>query len=480
MTTAKFWQKLIVSLAAVLALSISAPREVSALHEDDIRAEAAILMEVSTGRVLFEKNAHQRMYPASMTKLLTAMIAIEYIDSFRAITVGPEIRELPPLSSRAGAGMHEVIRGENLIRLLMIPSGNEIALVIAQFVAEEVEGRVLRTRDEAIPIFAELMNERARELGATNSNFVNPHGFHDPDHYTTPADLAIIARAALDVPMLNRIMRESTFVGNGATQNRAHYWITRNYNVQTHNLLMLEDSDYFYPYATGMKTGFHDQAGFCLAASAERDGFTMVSLVFNSSILGRFRDTIAMFEYGFETYGFKTVQTADTLVGEVEVEDVRHGDPNIVEFRTSTDHIEYLSESEVSRIEHRIEFNRALLYVQEGSEGYLQPTRLTAPIYTGQVLGKIVYTLDGNFLFSDNILATSDIYARDFASDMMFRRDSFISFILSPAAIPIWIALVLVVFGISMLVKRINEQHERSFYKLTKHYGDYKDNGLRW
>ena len=473
--------KIILTIITSVVLSLTIVRQVAAFEELELQAEAAILIEATTGRVLFEKNAHQVMYPASMTKILTAMLALEHIHTFEPIFVGPEIQQLPPLSSRAGASLHEVIRGENLVRLLMIPSGNEIAMVIAQNVAQRVTGRRAIPYMEAEEIFAELMNERARELGATNSNFVNPHGFHHPDHFTTPADLALIASAALEIPILNQIMRETTFVGNGATQNRYLTWSTRYYNVSTHNQLLIETSDFFFPYATGMKTGFHDQAGYCIAASAERDGFVMISLVFNSGILSRFRDTIMLFEYGFESYDFRKVQAAGITIGEVQVEDVRLGDPGILEFHTNSDHTEYLSQAEVSRINYTVEFDRSLRHDNDRSlVDPFMPVSLAAPIYEGQILGKIVYTLDGNFLFSDNVIATFNIYGRDFSSDMRYYRDEFFGFMFSPAAIPIWVVLVIMIFATSKLYKHINDRRERNFYKLTKRYESQHDGKVRW
>jgi len=474
---------IVAALMAVLVLSTAHTHDVLASSGLELRAEGAILMEATTGRVLFEKNAHTVMYPASMTKLLTAMIGLEFLQTYdypaEAISIGTEIRYLPPLSSRAGASIHETIRAHNLIRLLMIPSGNEIAIVIAQNVAQRYTGRRVIPYLEAEQIFAELMNERARELGAVNSNFVNPHGFHHPDHFTTPHDLALIARAALEVPLLDEIMRESTFVGNGATQNRDPIWLTRNYNVVTHNQLLIETSEFFYPYATGMKTGFHDQAGHCLAASAERDGFVMIALIFNSTILSRFEDAITLFEYGFNNYAFRPVQVADEILGGVEVVGVRLGYPGMLDFHTSINHEEYLSEAEVSRIVHRVEFDRSLVQRDDNGEP-IQSLSLIAPIYEGQIIGKVVYTLDGDFLFSDNIVAAWDVYTRDFLSDLTFYRREFISFILSPASIPVWIGLALIIFIIYKIAKRINAQREKNFYKLTKRYDGYReDNGLR-
>jgi len=479
--TKKRW--ILVALVTVLMLGSVATREVFAADYPELHAQGAILMEATTGRVLFGKNEHEIMYPASMTKLLTAMIALEYLQTYiyppQAISVGMEIRDLPPLSSRAGAVMNETIRAHNLIRLLMIPSGNEIAMTIAQNVAQIYTGRSILPWLEAEAYFAGLMNERARELGAVNSNFVNPHGFHHPDHYTTPHDLALIARAALDVPLLNQIMRESTFVGNGATQNRDPVWTTRNYNVVTHNQLLIETSPFFYPYATGMKTGFHDQAGHCLAASAERDGFVMIALIFNSGPLTRFEDAITLFEYGFNNYAFRDVQTADVLLGEIEMEGMRLGETGVLEFHTNTDHSEFLSLAEVSRIVYRVEFDRNLVYLDENSEP-AYPVRLTAPIYEGQIVGKVVYMLDGAFFFSDNIIAASDIYTRDLISDLIFYRSELIGFVLSPSSIPVWIGLALIIFIVYRIAKRINEQREKNFYKLTKRYGGYKEgNGLR-
>jgi len=470
-------------LIAAFMLSTVHTRNVFATAELELNAHGAILMEATTGRVLFEKNAHEVMYPASMTKLLTAMIGLEYLQTYtypaEAISVGIEILDLPPLSSRAGASINETIRAHNLIRLLMIPSGNEIAMVIAQNVAQRHTGQRIIPYIDAEPIFAEIMNERARELGAVNSNFVNPHGFHHPDHFTTPHDLALIARAALDVPLLNQIMRESTFVGNAATQNRDPIWLTRNYNVVTHNQLLIEASPFFYPYATGMKTGFHDQAGHCLAASAERDGFVMIALIFNSGQLTRFEDAITLFEYGFNTYEFRPIQTADELLDEVAVEGVRLGYPSMLEFHTNTDHKEFLSEEEVARIVYRVEFERSLVHRDDNGTP-LYPVRLTAPIDEGQIIGKIVYTLDGDFLFSDYIIAAWDVYTRDLVSDLLFYRDEAIRFAISPMSIPIWIALILIIFIIYKIAKRIEARRERSFYKLKKRYDGYKeDNRLR-
>jgi len=474
---------ILVGLVVAIVFAAVSTCEVLAANQPEIHAHGAILMEATTGRVLFEKNAHEVMYPASMTKLLTAMIGLEYLQTYNypaeAISVGTEIRYLPPLSSRAGASINETIRAHNLIRLLMIPSGNEIAMVIAQNVAQRHTGQRVIPYLEAEQIFADIMNERARELGAVNSNFVNPHGFYHHDHFTTPHDLALIARAALDVPLLNQIMRESTFVGNAATQNRDPIWLTRNYNVVTHNQLLIETSQFFYPYATGMKTGFHDQAGHCLAASAERDGFVMIALIFNSGPLTRFEDAVTLFEYGFNTYSFRPIQAADELLGEVAVEGVRLGYPSMLEFHTNTNHDEFLSAAEVSRIVYRIEFERSIVHRNDNGEPSY-PARLTAPIYEGQIIGKVVYTLDGNFLFSDDIIAAWDVYTRDIVSDLIFYRGEVISFALSPMSIPVWIGLALIIFIVYKIAKRIEARRERSFYKLKKRYDGYKEeNRLR-
>ena len=150
----------------------------------ELQAEAAILIEASSGTILYEKNATQKMYPASMTKMLTALVALDYFKPEDLIVVGSEINEVSLDSSKAGHELGETLTVENAIRGLIIPSGNDSANVVAAAVAKKAENDENMTFGKCEVVFTDLMNKKAEELGATNSHFANAHGYHSDDHYT--------------------------------------------------------------------------------------------------------------------------------------------------------------------------------------------------------------------------------------------------------------------------------------------------------
>ena len=160
----------------------------------DLVSPSVILVEQSTGKILYSKDEHKKMYPASMTKILTALVALEHLKPEELIVAGPEVNGVPYDSSKAGHKNGETLQVENLIRGLIIPSGNETACIVASAVAKKQTGNDSISYEEAEKIFCNLMNEKAKSLGASESNFVNPHGYHNEHHYTTAYDMALIAR----------------------------------------------------------------------------------------------------------------------------------------------------------------------------------------------------------------------------------------------------------------------------------------------
>ncbi|HEX8234492.1 MAG TPA: D-alanyl-D-alanine carboxypeptidase [Abditibacteriaceae bacterium] len=208
-------------------------------------APSWILMDAATGRVLAQRNAHQRMFPASTTKTMTALVALSQNSLDRVVRIGPN----PPL---VGESSVFLLQGEqfvmrDLVRAAMIKSANDSCVAIAEGVAGSV------------PAFVELMNRKAREIGARNTHFVNPHGLHDPNHYTTAYDLALIARAAMRYPFFNEVVstREATIHGN--------WKIGPNRLLVNRNRLLFRWNE-----SDGVKTGYTRQAGRCLIASATR------------------------------------------------------------------------------------------------------------------------------------------------------------------------------------------------------------------
>ncbi|HEY8425646.1 MAG TPA: D-alanyl-D-alanine carboxypeptidase family protein [Limnochordales bacterium] len=235
-----------------------------------IRAAAAILMEASTGTILFAKNEHQRRAPASTTKIVTALLAIESGTLQDLVQVSRRAASVVGSSADLVAGERYTL--EELLYGLMLPSGNDAAVAIAEHL------------DGSVEAFARRMNRRARELGAYGSHFVNPHGLDDPNHYSTAYDLALFARTALQFPLFARI------VGTRAFSSLTHGTTWHN----TNRLLWSFDG------ATGVKTGTTGRAGNCLVAAASRDGTTLVSVVLDSA--DRWADSARLLEYGFEAF----------------------------------------------------------------------------------------------------------------------------------------------------------------------------------
>ncbi|NLK36762.1 MAG: D-alanyl-D-alanine carboxypeptidase, partial [Epulopiscium sp.] len=206
-------------LATFLVGMMLFPQMTFAAQKPEVTAETAILMEPTTGKIIYSKDIHKKMYPASMTKILTALVVMDYFSPDTLITVGTEINEVTLDSSKAGHKRGETLTVENLIRGLIIPSGNDTANVLAAAVAKKVENNNDLTPEESEKVFARLMNEKAKKLGAKESHFSNAHGYHDENHYTSAYDMALITREAQKNKMISEIAKEKSFSGKGVENN---------------------------------------------------------------------------------------------------------------------------------------------------------------------------------------------------------------------------------------------------------------------
>lgn len=258
-----------------------------------IEGQAAIVTD-RAGQVLYEKNERLRMYPASTTKILTALLAVENCGLDDAVTVGPEINLVPVNSGRCGLQVGESITMRDLIYGLLLRSGNDAAMTIAVTVARKSGSDIPMNDQSALNKFAWMMNQRAGEMGARDSHFVNPHGLHDPAHYSTTYDLAIITRQAMKDQFLSEVVdtpaytpSSKTPTGNGAEA----LWVNT-------NKLLDEQSPFFMPEAIGVKTGHTGEAGYCLVSCAERKELRIYAVVLNSSQNGVWKDSVDLLNYG--------------------------------------------------------------------------------------------------------------------------------------------------------------------------------------
>lgn len=240
-------------------------------------ATCAVLMDAETGQVLYAKDAHRQVAPASLTKMLTALVAAQDRDLDLPVKITGNASRAS--GARVGLAVGSEIQLGSLIWGMLMLSGNDAAKAVAIGVAGNIDA------------FAELMNIRAQELGANHSNFINPNGLSAPGHISTAYDLALIAKALLANPNLAEIVQ---------TQKVTVPWGDGEREFKNINRIVRD-----YPGALGIKTGYTDEAGFCLAAAAKRRGRTLISIVLGcSSSQARYNDTVRLLDQGFTNYNY--------------------------------------------------------------------------------------------------------------------------------------------------------------------------------
>jgi D-alanyl-D-alanine carboxypeptidase len=241
----------------------------------EIGAVSAIVVEYPSGRILYQKAAHDRMPPASLTKILTAILALEYGKLDDVITITPE--------DLAGESTMGLVSGEqqtlhNLLYGMLLPSGNDAAMAIARYLGTHL-GAAKPVDTDPVARFADMMNQRVSQLGLADTHFINPHGLDTPGHYSSAYDIASLAWYALHIPTFNEIVR------------------TGQYDAPGHALLNTNEMLSRYPGADGIKTGWTDGCGLCLVTSATRDGHRLISVVLNAPRW--YSDSTAILDYGF-------------------------------------------------------------------------------------------------------------------------------------------------------------------------------------
>lgn len=291
------------------------------LDDSMLYAKSAILIEESTGEVLYEKNADEILYPASTTKILTCYIALQMADLQNdVVTISQNAIDLvPPTYQTIPVRAGEKVPMYDLIAATLVRSGNEGANAIAEYLGAG-----------SIDAFADLMNQTAQMLGCSqDTHFTNPSGVQDENHYTTVRDMAIIARAAMKNPDFRKLVSSNTYE-MPATEGENGGHPLRTLVGGTH--ILNPEESHFYRDATGIKTGFTNAAGYCFVGSASRGGIDLISVVFYSSRSGRWSDTKKLMEYGFtqvESISPESLYAEDPRVINVtgfSLDDADHGE----------------------------------------------------------------------------------------------------------------------------------------------------------
>lgn len=263
-------KKLIISaLCIVLVLSAVVPASAITAYQEQITAlsgniNALVVYDITEGRMLLGKNEKKQISVASTTKLLTSLVALSVYGPEEVITVGQEINLRKPNSSVSLIQPGHQLKMRTLIAALLLPSGNDAAYTVAVNVAKKHSENSKMSDEDAVSYFSGLMCDYAKKLGCKKSNFVNPEGWDDPEHYSTASDMTKIALEALK----NKVIASIINIHYSRFTFQSGEWIDW-YNT---NELLNPDSEYYYEYAHGMKTGTTYDAGKCLIAYAEKDG----------------------------------------------------------------------------------------------------------------------------------------------------------------------------------------------------------------
>ena len=402
MKTRRFFSLFFCVLIA-LSLSEAALAAKDDTGDLDVEAKAALLADPETGEILYARNIHERLYPASLTKVMTTLLVLEAVDDGRlsmdmVLTASQEAIELvPPDGSSAGIKIGEEMTVEDLLYCVMLVSANEGCNILAEAVSGSVDA------------FVEDMNERAAAIGCEDTHFVNTNGMPDVNHYTTAWDLYRITLEAREhpdfMPLAGAIYHEVP----ATNLSDARKLYTTNYLISTYR------TDYYrYPGADGIKTGSTSDAGYCLIASAVKSGRSLLSVVLGAerikeedgtTITKSFTETKKLFDWGFDTFSRQVILGRGESIAEVPV--------------TLSQEVNYVKVHPAREVERLIpndmdpaqDIQRECTFVSESVE---------APIQRGQVLGTITLRYGDTVYDTVNLLADSDVSASRL---LVFQRD---------------------------------------------------------
>lgn len=361
-----------------------------------IESGAAILLEKNTGKILFEKNADKIMYPASTTKIMTAILVLENCKLSETAIVSPTaLNNIPNGYVTANIQIGEELTIKDLLYALMVKSANDAAVVLAEHISGSVED------------FSILMNKKAKELGCNNTNFVNPNGIHNENHYSTARDLAIIAQYCMNNETFRKIVSTTSYTLPTTNKYEAEDRTFSN----TNSLIIVNNNNrsdnYYYKNAIGIKTGFTSQAKNCLIAGSLRDGLEFISVVLYAGVdynglSQRYLDTIELFDYGYDNFTLTKIKEANNLIDTIEIKKATKETKNLDLLIEDGITVVNNKQTDINSIVPNIELNENLI----------------APISKGQVVGKITYEVD-DISYSSNLLAGHDVKKSNFIASIL-------------------------------------------------------------
>lgn len=348
-----------------------------------VDSPSMIVLDSGTGQILYEKDIHKKLYPASITKVMTALIALERCDLNEKVTASRRaVFSIEPGSSTASFQEGEVLTVEQLLYALMLNSANEAANILAEYIGGSIEN------------FSDIMNKRAMELGTVNTHFVNPNGLHNDNHYTTVYDMSLISKQAMSMPAFKKIVSTKKYnmpPTNKYDKTDKIFWNT--------NKLIHPSAKNYYEYAIGGKTGYTTKAGHSLVASAMKSNLNLIAVSMNSQTgpkgIATYVDSIKLFEYFFENYEVVYPVEAGSLVTQLPVK----GAQNDIQ-------LQVVAEKSLGITAPK---NTAATYTTNVE---IFPN-LKAPIAKGSIVGKLEVQIKGTAYGTTNLISGNNIARKE-------------------------------------------------------------------
>lgn len=336
-----------------------------------INAASAILIDNRTNKVLYSKNEDTKMFPASTTKIMTAIITLENCSLDEQATASFDAVNIPEGYATADIKIGETFTVEQLLEMLLVHSANDAANVLAEHVGGSLES------------FVSIMNTKANELGLTNTHFTNAYGLQDNNHYTTARDLATIMKYCLQNEDFRRIcgLASCAIPATNMSEPRTY--------ASTNQLVIAGNSNY-YPYVTTGKTGFTSDAKHCLVSSAYNNDLELICVVLGSE--DNFGDTRAIYNYAYSTYSIKDIVKENDTVTTISVKNASYNTKNL-DLVVSEDIPALVSNSvDINSIEPQISLKE----------------NIEAPIEKGTILGRVTYSVEG-VNYTTDLIAFSNV-----------------------------------------------------------------------
>ncbi len=436
-------------LIFILMFSVlSLPASAYKLSGFEVRAEGVMLVSIDTGDILYSKNTDKRFYPASLTKIMTALILLENTPDLDGEILTVSYNAIHALDG-TGSSMGGLMEGEQItarqaLYYLLMRSANECANVIAEHYAGTIYD------------FVGKMNLRAQELSMTGTHFVNAHGLHDSEHYTTVQDLYILMKEVMKYPEFMEVTSATRFQMPATNKQAARTISTTVFLQDKHNV---GSPKYYYPYAAGVKTGYTDEAGRCLISTASKGGYNYLCILMNSTVYNEsgamvryeFEDSQQLYDWAFDNFEYKTVVDQSSPVAEAKVE-----------LCWESDHVSLLLEGGLSAI---------LPKEADSSTVQIKPTvykdSFDAPIKKGEVLGTAEIVYAGESLGTINLVASETLEANFFLRIGRYLKQAFTSTVFKLLVASAVIA-ILVFILIVVLMNRKRRRRRRRYYHNTR------------